>query len=317
MGGKLAMAPSLEAVGVTKKFGQFTAVSDLSIELEGAKCVGFLGPNGAGKTTTLKMFTSLLEPTQGRTFVNGIDVKKDKKAALASCSSLIETPEIYPSLTPKEAMMMLCEIRGVDRGERSARIDEALARVKMQEWENKKTGSFSKGMKQRVNVASALLSDPGVLILDEPTIGLDPRGMSEVRDIVKSLGDRLVFMSSHLLAEVTEVCQEVALIDHGKLLVYDTIDNVTARFSGNGGVVEVGFAGEVDEQVRVRVAALDGVLSVTRSNPTQLIVKFSAGKEVQSRLFEQIGAMKVGATSFREAASGLEDAYLSLVKETL
>ena len=312
----MKLAPQLEAIGLTKRFGQFTAVSNFNIKLEGAKCVGFLGPNGAGKTTTMKIFTGLIEATEGAALVNGVDVKKDKKAALASCTSLIETPEIYPSLTPKEAMMMLCEIRGVDRSERSKRIDEALTRVKMQEWEKIKIGSFSKGMKQRVNVASTLLSDPEVIILDEPTTGLDPRGMSEVRDIVKSLGDRLVFMSSHLLAEVTEVCQEVALIDHGRLLVYDTIGNVTARFSG-GGIVEVGFSHDLDAVSRNRIAALDGVQSVAMINGKKMTVKFAGGATVQERLFQQIAQMNVGAMSFRETSSGLEDAYLSLVKETL
>ena len=289
----------------------------MNLKLEGKKCVGFLGPNGAGKTTTMKMFTGLIRSTKGNALVNGVDVKKDKKGALASCSSLIETPEIYPSLTPKEALMMLCEIRGVPGEERAKRIDEALGMVKMQEWERKKVGSFSKGMKQRVNVASTLLSDPDVIILDEPTTGLDPRGMSEVRDIVKSLGNRLVFMSSHLLAEVSEVCQEVAVIDHGKLLVYDTIENVTARFSGSGGVVEVAFMRDVDQSIVRAIESIQGIQSVTSENAKRIVVKFAGGAAFQEKLFQQVAGLGAGAISFKERTSGLEDAYLSLVKETL
>jgi ABC-2 type transport system ATP-binding protein len=311
------MAPSIEAIGLGKKFGDFNAVTDLNLKLQGAKCVGFLGPNGAGKTTTLKIFTGLISASQGRALINGVDIRDDKKAALASCTSLIETPEIYPSLTPKEALSMLCEIRGVPRSERGKRIDEALARVKMQEWENKKVGSFSKGMKQRVNVASTLLSDPEVIFLDEPTTGLDPRGMSEVRDIVKSLKDRLVFMSSHLLAEVTEVCQEVAMIDHGKLIVYDTIGNVTAKFSGGGGNVEVGFSRQVDAHTRSSIASLLGVQSVTPSDDKHLIVKFDPKAISQETLFQGIAGLRAGAISVKETSSGLEDAYLRLIKETL
>ncbi|HEY6283051.1 MAG TPA: ABC transporter ATP-binding protein, partial [Nitrososphaerales archaeon] len=161
------MAPSLEAAGLSKKFGSFSALTDLNLKLEGAKCVGFLGPNGAGKTTTMKIFTGLISASGGTATINGVDVSKDKKGALASCTSLIETPEIYSSLTPKEALTMLCAIRGVPSSERNKRIDEAIGRVKMTEWENKKVGSFSKGMKQRINVASTLLSDPEVIILDE------------------------------------------------------------------------------------------------------------------------------------------------------
>jgi len=310
------LAPSLEAVKVTKKFGGFTAVSDLNLKIQGTKCVGFLGPNGAGKTTTMKMFTGLITTTSGNALINGVDVAKDKKAALASCATLIETPEIYPALTPKEAMTMLCEIRGVPPEERNKRIDEALGKVKMQEWEEKKVGSFSKGMKQRVNVASTLLSDPDVIILDEPSTGLDPRGMSEVRDIVKSLGNRLVFMSSHLLAEVTEVCQEVALIDHGKLLVYDTIENVTSRFAGSSGEVKIGFARPLEIQMGAVISNLGGVTSFSRVNDRQVVVKFDPKVLTQEKLFEAIAGLKAGAQTF-ESSSGLEDAYLSLIKETL
>jgi ABC-2 type transport system ATP-binding protein len=310
------MAPSLEAINLTKKFGSFTAVNDLNLKIQGTKCVGFLGPNGAGKTTTMKMFTDLITATSGSALVNGIDIRKDKKAALASCTTLIETPEIYPALTPKEALTMLCEIRGVEAEERNKRIDEALASVKMQEWENKKVGSFSKGMKQRVNVASTLLSDPQVVILDEPSTGLDPRGMSEVRGIVRSLGNRLVFMSSHLLAEVTEVCQEVALIDHGKLLVYDTIDNVTAKFAGGTGEVQVGFASPVAMETGAAISKIEGVLSFSRLNERTIEVKFNSGVITQAKLFEAIAGLKAGAQSF-ESKTGLEDAYLSLIKETL
>jgi len=310
------MAPSLEAVQVTKKFGSFTAVSDLNMKIQGTKCVGFLGPNGAGKTTTMKMFTGLISATRGNALINGVDVSKDKKAALASCATLIETPEIYPSLTPKEALTMLCEIRGVPAEERNKRIDEALAQVKMQEWETKKVGSFSKGMKQRVNVASTLLSDPEVIILDEPSTGLDPRGMSEVRDIVRSLGNRLVFMSSHLLAEVTEVCQEVAMIDHGKLLVYDTIENVTSKFAGGSGEVQVMFARPLDVQTGTVISNFEGVVSFSRNGDRQIALKFNPAVVSQEVLFQRIAGLKAGAVSF-QSASGLEDAYLSLIKETL
>ena len=140
--------------------------------------------------------------------------------------------------------------------------------------------------------------------------------MSEVRDIVKSLGNRLVFMSSHLLAEVTEVCQEVALIDHGKLIVYDTLANVSAKFSGTGSAVEVRFARDVDQTVSGRLGGLAGVQSVTKLNERQVRIKYDSTLTSQQRLFEEVAGLKVGALSL-DAASGLEEAYLSLVKETL
>ncbi len=308
---------SIEAVNLSKSFGSFAAVSSLNLKLEGNKCVGFLGPNGAGKTTTMKMFTGLISPTEGRAMINGVEIRDDKKKALGSCASLIETPEIYPSLTAREALTMLTELRGVPKSERTKRIDEALGRVKMQEWEDKKVGSFSKGMKQRVNVASTLLSDPQVIILDEPSTGLDPRGMSEVRDIVKSLGNRLVFMSSHLLSEVTEVCQEVAMIDHGKLLVYDTINNVTAKFAGDGGAAEAGFSRDVDEETMSRILRIEDVDKAQKTDARHLSIRFKGGLQTQERLFTKLADMNVGIVSFRETSVGLEDAYLKLIKETL
>ena len=187
----------------------------------------------------------------------------------------------------------------------------------MQEWADKKVGSYSKGMKQRVNVASTLLSDPQVIILDEPSTGLDPRGMSEVRDIVKSLGNRLVFMSSHLLSEVTEVCQEVAMIDHGKLIVYDTIENVTAKFAGDGGAAEAGFSRDVDKATLSGILRLEGVDKAQQSDPRHLSIRFRGGLQAQERLFAQLADMKIGIVSFRETSIGLEDAYLKLIQETL
>jgi len=313
---------SLEAVNLTKRYGSFTALSDLNLKIEGSKCVGFLGPNGAGKTTTFKIFTDMIRPSEGRALINGLDVHKEKRKALEQCGVLIETPEIYPSLNPREALSMIAEVRGMPSGERIRRIEEVVGEVKMGEWIDKKVGKFSKGMKQRINVAAALLSDPQIVLLDEPTVGLDPRGMAEVRDVVKSLkkGGRLIFMSSHLLGEVSEVCDEVAMIDHGKLLVYDTIANVTARFSGDGGlnVAEVGLARAIDDQTLTsRIASIPGVTSAERVETTSLRLRFSGGKEVQERLLSELAAMKIGVISFRLSASALEDTYLKLIKETL
>jgi ABC-2 type transport system ATP-binding protein len=234
--------PSIEAINLSKRYDSFTALSDLNLRIEGPKCVGFQGPNGAGETTTLKIFADLISPSAGEALINGVNVNAQKKEALAAVSTLIKTPEIYPSLTPGEALMMIAELRGIPRPERNKRI-EVVSEVRMEEWLDKRIGKFSKGMKQRICIASALLSDPAVILLDEPTTGLDPRGMSEVRDIVKSLKNkkRLIFMSSHILSEVSDICDEVAMIDHGKLLVYDSLANLSSKFSEGQNAVEVGF----------------------------------------------------------------------------
>jgi len=313
------LAPSIETVNLTKKYGQFTALSDLSLSLKGSKVVGFLGPNGAGKTTALKMLTDLIKPSSGQALINGQNVHTQKRAALASVGSLIEMPEIYPSLTPREALRMVAEIRGVARAGRNDAIDEALGEVKMTDWADQRVGKFSKGMKQRIAVASTLLHDPQVLLLDEPSTGLDPRGMSEVRDIVKRLKgkNRLVFMSSHLLAEVSEVCDEVAMIDHGKLLVYDSISNVTSKFADGNGSVEVGLVKPIDDSGLAAVKRLSGMVSVERTNPTNLKLKFSGGVQAQQQILADLVKLNIGVVSFSKSASALEEVYMSLIKETL
>lgn len=312
--------PSIEAVHLSKKYGSFLALSDLNLKIEGTKCVGFLGPNGAGKTTTLKIFTDLIRSSSGQALINGINVHTHKRQALTSVASLIETPEIYPSLTPREALTMICEIRGVQKDERNNRIEAAVKEVHMEEWIDKRVGKFSKGMKQRISIASALLSDPSILLLDEPTTGLDPRGMSEVRDIVKSLKgkQRLIFMSSHILSEVSEVCDEVAMIDHGKLVVYDTISNVTSRFSGGENVVEVGLQRQVDPSiVSKRISNLPGVVSAEQKDGKNINIRFSGGLDVQERLLSDLVHMNIGVVSFKPSSSELEDVYLKLIKDTL
>lgn len=295
-------------------------MSDLNLKIEGSKCVGFLGPNGAGKTTALKMFTDLIRPSSGEALINGVNVHTHKKEALASVAALIETPEIYPSLTPREALMMIAEIRGVSPAERNKRIEEAVSEVHMEEWLDKRVGKFSKGMKQRICIASSLLSDPNILLLDEPTNGLDPRGMSEVRDIVKSLKGkrRLIFMSSHILSEVADVCDEVAMIDHGKLVVYDTISNVTAKFSGGENMIEVGLQRPINALlVTKNIANLPGVVAAEQKNDRNLKIRFRGGLDVQERILSDLVRMNIGVISYKPASSELEDAYLKLIKDTL
>lgn len=283
--------------------------------------MGFLGPNGAGKTTTLKIFTDMIRASEGKALINGFDVHLNKKKALSSVGSLIESPEIYPSLTPREALSMVSDIRGLPRAEKRKRIEEVVSEVKMQEWLDKKVGKFSKGMKQRINIAAALLTDPDVFLLDEPTTGLDPRGMAEVRDIVKSLKtrDRLIFMSSHLLNEVQDVCDEVAMIDHGKLLVYDTLSNVTNRYSTDGrNMVEIELSRDVDEQtISKNIAPLANVISAERPDPRKLRIYFSGGVENQERLLLELANLRIGLISFHPSGSSLEDTYLKMIKDTL
>ncbi len=312
--------PSLEAVNLSKAYGNFTALSNLNLKIEGSKCVGFLGPNGAGKTTTLKIFTDLIRQSSGVALINGNNVHTHKKAALASVGTVIEAPEIYPSLTPREALGMVAAMRGINHSERNNKIDEVLTEVGMQEWADKRVGKFSRGMKQRICIASALVGDPTIVLLDEPTIGLDPRGMSEVRDIVKSLKkkNRLIFMSSHILSEVAEVCDEVAMIDHGKLLVYDTLPNVTAKFAGGANIVEVGLLRPIDPDTLERaIRVIPGVVTAEKKDDKNLRIMCGGGLDIQEMVLSELVRLNIGVVSYKPASSALEESYLNLIKDTL
>ena len=307
------MSPSIQAVGLTKRFNSFTALDHLNLQVEGAKCVGFLGPNGAGKTTTLKMFTDLIFPTEGESFINGVSVQKDRKRALSVCGDLIETPEIYPSLTPREALEMSGALRGMRPEEIRSRTATVLEEVKMGDWAGQKVGRFSKGMKQRVNLAAALLSDPEVVILDEPSTGLDPRGMAEVRAIVKGLKkeNRLIFMSSHILSEVVDVCDEVALLDRGKLLFYDTLANVSQRLGTGSRTAEAEFASPVeDDALRASLNGLSQVVGWSRSSDRRITVELRGDLGGQATVVQRLASLPNGLVSFHQSRSALEEVYL-------
>ncbi|MGI0052773.1 MAG: ABC transporter ATP-binding protein, partial [Thermoplasmata archaeon] len=279
---------------------------------------GFLGPNGAGKTTTLKMLTDMIFPTRGEAFLNGVSVQKDRKKALGFAGVLIETPELYPSLSPREALQMVSDLRGVPREVRDERIEAVLGEVKMGDWIDHKVGTFSKGMKQRVNIAAALVHAPPILLLDEPTSGLDPRGMSEVREILRALkrGPRLIFMSSHILSEVNDICDEVALLDHGKLLLHESLADVATKFHSDRSYVDVGFAQPIDDATAgARIGGLEGLLGWSRLDSQRLRLQIAGGLGPQRQLFDQIGALHAGAVSFTPAQNALEETYLQLISK--
>ncbi len=297
----------LEAVNLTKKYGDFYALRNLNLRIEGNRCIGYLGPNGAGKTTTLKLFTNLLRPTAGEAIINGHPVKREPKKALQNVGTLIESPEFYPYLTPKEILSMACDIRGAPKDG----IKDSLEKVRLYSWRDKKAGKFSKGMKQRLALAVALVSNPEILILDEPTTGMDPQGMKEIRDIIKDLKKEgiLIFMSSHLLPEVTYVCDEVAMIHRGRLILYDSIENVSRKFSSNHVVVELLEPLESVEKIE----EIDEIRAVELLSPYKLRISFPGGAEKQYRILKELMTQGYKIVSFQSESLALEEAYIKLI----
>lgn len=308
----------IEIVGLRREFGSFVAVDNLDLSIEKNSFTGFLGPNGAGKSTTLKILTNLIHATSGQAFLNGIDVVSNPRAALENVGTVVETPEFYPYLTPRQTMRYVGEIIGMDREAISAQTEAILEKVKMVEWGDKKLGTFSKGMRQRIALGQALLNDPSVIILDEPTSGLDPRGMAEMREILKDLrkntNDLTIMMSSHILHEVSDLCDRVAIINHGKLLVHDTIDMVKAIADYRG--ITLKLLEEPTPQVLERLMTLDNVVEVQRNGGNECIMKIKGGAYEQEKLFNDIHSLGLRIFSLSEIENSLETVYLDLIKET-
>lgn len=226
----------IQIKNLTKKFGNFTAVKGVNLEIQRGEIVGFLGPNGAGKTTTMKMMSHLLKPNEGEVLIRADGelqklTNRNKDYLLDNIGFLIEIPAFYGKVTPKEILKYFAKLKGYPRKNINERIDTVLKMVGMSEWKDKKIGTFSKGMKQKIGILSAIVHDPDIVVLDEPQTGLDPAARKEVRDFIinlKKIG-KTVFLSSHLLYEISEVADRIAIIHHGKLIAFDTLDNLEGK----------------------------------------------------------------------------------------
>ena len=225
------MTESIVIEGLTKYYGKFLALNGLSLTVEENANIGLLGPNGAGKSTTLKILCGLIRSSSGSAYIKGVNIAEKPEQALANIGAIIETPEFYTYLTPEEILSYLGKIRGMKGNYLKQRIKEVIELVRLEQWNKQRIEKFSRGMKQRLGLAQALLHDPPVLILDEPGLGLDPRGVVEFRAIIEEVGkDKTVFFASHQLTEVSQICKEVAIIDHGKLLAYDSISELEKKY---------------------------------------------------------------------------------------
>jgi len=225
------MCEAIVIEDLTKYYGGFLALDNFSLKIEENEDVALLGPNGAGKTTAIKILCGLLRPSSGTAYIEGINVVEERELALSKVGAIVETPEFYPYLTAEENLGYLGGLRGMRGRGLKSRINEVIKLIRLEGWAKVKIEKFSRGMKQRLAVAQALLHDPPILILDEPALGLDPRGMMEVRKIFKEARkEKTVFYASHLLTEVAQVCAKVAIIDHGRLRVYDSVARLRRKY---------------------------------------------------------------------------------------
>jgi ABC-2 type transport system ATP-binding protein len=299
---------------VTKKFGSFTALDNLSLSINENTCVGFLGPNGAGKTTLIKILTGLIRPNTGTVKINGTDVEQNKRVALSQIGALVETPEFYSYMTPHDILSYFGSIRGIPKGVLGEKIDEVLKTVKLENWSRKKIGKFSKGMKQRLALASALIHEPSILILDEPTTGLDPRGAVEIREIIKSLKNsgKTIFLSSHMLNEVQEVCDEVALVDKGILARHIKISNFEDT---NSIKIEIKTLNPINKTQLSQITQIENVDSVDYSGDA-LTLSYIGDKEKRAKLLTKLQEIGLEIISFK-TSNEIESLYMDNISESV
>ena len=301
--------------GLTKHYGRILALDNFSLAVEEGACVGLLGPNGAGKTTTLKILCNLIRPDYGKAYIYDQEITAGKIDVLRFVGAIIETPEFYPYLTPEEMLTYLGKLRGMDAYYIKERMWQVLETVGLLEWRKTKIGKFSRGMKQRLALAQALLHDPPILILDEPMLGLDPRGMYEIREVIRTLHQygRTILMSSHLLHEVDQLCDSVALINNGRLIAYERTTNLSQLLSIRR--IEVDVLTPLTQDQIAQIQALDFVRAVVPQG-NRIYIDVEAGQGVEPWLLAYlINEVGLSITSFKPTVAGLEQLYLWYVRE--
>ncbi|MBR5999057.1 MAG: ABC transporter ATP-binding protein [Candidatus Methanomethylophilaceae archaeon] len=310
-------ADRIQNLRCRKIYGDFTAVNGLNLKIEKNSFTGLLGPNGAGKSTSLKILTNLITATSGDVYINGVNVPQNPKEALQGVGTVVETPEFYLYLTPRETFRYMGNIFGMSRERIATETEEILEKVKMTEWADKRLGTFSKGMRQRISLGLSLMNSPEVIILDEPTSGLDPRGMSEMRDILKNVREDnnglTVLMSSHMMHEVTDLCDRIAMINHGTLLVHDTLENVLG--SRDTRLMKVRPLEPANQEMVSKLAALKNIEKAEIEGET-INLTLDGGDEEEAELFEQIANIGFRVRSVSVDDNALEAKYLDLIKES-
>jgi ABC-2 type transport system ATP-binding protein len=308
----------IEVQHLTKRYGRVTAVQDVSFRVERGEILGFLGPNGAGKTTTMRILTGYMPATEGNAIVAGFDVFEQPIEAKRRTGYLPETPPLYPDMSVSEYLDFVAKIKGVASADRRARVQYVMGRTRITDMANRLCGKLSKGYKQRVGLASALIHNPDVLILDEPTAGLDPKQIIETRELIKELaGDHTIILSTHILPEVAQTCQRVVIINKGSVVAIDTPDNLTARLRGSETMYLQLDAGGAD--AAASLGRVPGVTRVVESDRRDGMVGYEvdseSGRDVRRDLARAVVSSGWGLLEMRPMRMSLEDVFLSLTTE--
>ncbi len=310
----------IEVENLTKRYGPTLAVSDVTFVAQKGEILGFLGPNGAGKTTTMRVITGYLPPTEGRVRVAGFDVVEEPLEAKRRTGYLPELPPVYPDMTVNEYLAFVGRIKGIPRRELKSRLGEVSEKCAVTEVQNRQIGKLSKGYRQRVGLAQALIHNPEVLVLDEPTAGLDPKQIIETRELIKGLAGRhTVILSTHILPEAAKTCQRVVVINAGKIVAVGTPDELTRRLQGFETILlsVEGVAAEVQEKLQ----RVEGVNQVEARDTSDGRVTYEVhaekGKDVRAELARAVVESHWKLYELRTSGMSLEDIFLKLTTKDL
>ena len=308
----------IEVKNITKKYGSFTAVNNISFKIEEGEIIGLLGPNGAGKSTTMNMITGYIEPTEGKISIEGFDISRKPKKAKSQIGYMPEGVPLYSDLTVKEFVTYMAELKKVDRKTRKEKVEKIIEQTGLKDVEKKLTRNLSRGYKQRVSMAGALVGEPKILILDEPTVGLDPKQITEIRALIKELGKtHTIILSSHILSEVSQICNKVIIINKGKIVAIDTPENLEKKVASNNTTyVTVEDTENKMETIKETIPEIKEIKLIKENEDGTKQYALESDKDVDLRkiVFNEFAKENITIFEMKKADTTLEDAFMKLIE---
>ena len=308
----------IEVKNVTKKYGKTIAVDNISFNINDGEIVGLLGPNGAGKSTTMNMLTGFIEQTEGEIIISGYNMLKKPKKAKREIGYMPEGVPLYTDLTVKEFVTYMAEIKNVNRKERKEKVEKIIEQTGLKDVEKKLVKNLSRGYKQRVSMAGALVGEPKILILDEPTVGLDPKQITEIRNLIKELGKtHTVILSSHILSEVSQICNKVIIINKGKIVAVDTPENLENKVNNDNSIYVT--VEDLDNKIETIKDKVKGIkrLELIKENEDgtkQYMIEADEKTDLRKTIFAEFAKENITIFEMKKADSTLEDAFMKLIE---
>lgn len=308
----------IEVKNVTKKYGNFEAVKNINFKIEDGEIVGLLGPNGAGKSTTMNMITGYIEQTEGEIIIDGYDMLKKPKKAKREIGYMPEGVPLYTDLTIKEFVNYMAEIKKVDKKQKKEKIEKILKETGLEEVKGKLIKNLSRGYKQRTSMAGALVGEPKILILDEPTVGLDPKQITEIRELIKKLGKtHTVILSSHILSEVSQICNKVIIINKGEIVAVDTPENLERKVSRNNNIYVT--VEDNNNKIINITSSIKGIKKVelileNEDGTKQYVIEADKDIDLRKTIFAEFAKENITIFEMKKADVTLEDAFMKLIE---